>query len=60
MNSPSNKTIKRLFALSGNACAFPKCPVFLVDEDNGSVVGEICHIKARNPHGARYDSTQTV
>jgi hypothetical protein len=31
----------------------------LIDEDSGSVIGEICHIKARNPNGARYDSTQT-
>ncbi|MCA1622468.1 MAG: hypothetical protein LC768_01885 [Acidobacteria bacterium] len=59
MSYPSRKTIKKLFALSGNVCAFPKCPMPLIDEDSGSVIGEMCHIKARNSGGARYDSTQT-
>ncbi len=59
MSYPSTKTIKKLFALSGNKCAFPKCSMSLVDEDSGSVVAEICHIKARNLDGARYDATQT-
>lgn len=48
-------TIKRLYAKSSNRCAMPKCtsPIIL----NGIPVGEICHIKARNKKGPRYDET---
>lgn len=58
-NFPSVSTIKRLFAVSGNNCAFPKCPLPLVDEKSGKVTGRICHIKARSAGGARYDDNQT-
>lgn len=54
---PSLKTIKRLFAVSGNRCAFPKCPAELVSE--GTIVGEICHIKAASTGGPRYDPKQS-
>ena len=59
LTSPSLPTIKRLFAVSGNNCAFPKCPLPLVDFESGKVTGRICHIKARNEGGARYDKNQT-
>lgn len=59
MRSPSAKTIKQLFALSKNQCAFPKCPLPIVEEASNTVIGEICHIKARSPGGPRYDSGQT-
>lgn len=59
MSFPSTKIIKRLFALSGNICAFPNCSVTLVDDESGSVIGEICHIKGRNSDSARYDPAQT-
>jgi hypothetical protein len=52
----NRKTIKRLFALSGNRCAFPGCTDVLVEGD--VVVGHICHIKAANPEGPRYDDQQ--
>lgn len=58
MKQPTNKTIKQLFAKSGNLCAFPKCNIQLVDEVNRHLIGEICHIKARSPEGPRYDSQQ--
>jgi hypothetical protein len=54
---PSTATIKRLFALSNNHCAFPKCATSLVE--GKTVTGKICHIKARRPGGPRYDATQT-
>jgi hypothetical protein len=54
---PNRKTIKRLFALSGNRCAFPGCTDVLVEGD--VVVGHICHVKAANPEGPRYDDQQT-
>lgn len=55
----SEATLKRLFALSGNVCAFPGCDAPIVDTEHGVVTGEICHIKARSPHGPRYDPDQT-
>ena len=54
---PSVKTLKRLFALSGNRCAFLQCTVPLIK--NSTVVGEVCHIKAAKPGGPRYDVNQT-
>jgi|SRR5271157_3922228 len=53
---PSQRTVKRLFALSQNRCAFPRCTTALIQGD--TVVGEICHIKAANPDGPRYDPSQ--
>src|ERR1700753_4370749 len=56
MSRPSETTVKQLFARSGNRCAFPQCAVEIVSEK--SVVGEICHIKAANTGGPRYDQEQ--
>jgi hypothetical protein len=58
MKSPTLPVIKRLFAKSGNKCAMPDCQAQLIT-DNGTVIGEICHIKAESPKGPRYDSKQT-
>jgi hypothetical protein len=55
---PSNPTIKRLFARSGNRCAFPRCAATLID--SGTVVGKICHIKGAKPGSARYDASQSA
>jgi hypothetical protein len=55
----SDPTLKKLFALSGNNCAFPGCPAPIVDGDSGIIVGEICHIKGKSPNGPRYDKTQS-
>ena len=54
MNGPSIKTVKQLFALSGNRCAFPQCGRAIV-QPHGIVTGEICHIAARSKKGPRYD-----
>jgi hypothetical protein len=59
MSGPSVATIKRLFAVSGNTCAFPNCTNLLVDVASGKVTARICHIKARQPEGPRYDAGQT-
>lgn len=56
--SPSQNTVKRLFALSGNQCAFPSCAERLIG-DNGEILGEICHIEGANPGGERYNASQT-
>lgn len=55
----TEKTLKYLFARSRNQCAFPNCMTEIVmdGEEGKSVIGEICHIKARNPGGARYNPT---
>jgi hypothetical protein len=54
---PTQATVKRLFALSKNQCAFPDCGVPIV-EDAGTITGIICHIKARSRGGPRYDPNQ--
>jgi len=55
----SQRTIKRLFSLTGNQCAFPKCNAPLIDSDSGALLGDVCHIKAKNPEGPRYDASQS-
>lgn len=55
MKSPLASTVKRLFSVSGNQCAFPACDAPLVDEASGKVTGQVCHIRARKPGGPRYD-----
>ena len=50
----SQKTIKRLFALSGNQCAFPNCNKVLVNQNN-ALDSNICHIEAANSDGERYN-----
>ncbi len=51
---PKESVIKRLFALSGNQCAYPECEEHIVDE-LGTVIGEICHIEAAEIGGERYN-----
>lgn len=59
MSTPTLTIIKRLFAMSGNKCAFPSCEAPLI-ESSGTVTGEICHICAANPDGPRFDKNQTT
>ena len=54
------KTIKRLFAVSGNLCSFSDCRNSLIDRRTGTVIGEICHIKGENRRSARYDPAQSA
>lgn len=51
---PKTTTIKKLFALSGNICAYPNCSERIVDSA-GNVLGEICHIEAAEVLGERYN-----
>lgn len=57
MNSPSLKTIKHLFAVSSNRCAFPSCQSPLV-EMSGTITGEIAHIRSSSRNGPRFDPAQ--
>ncbi|MDF1676372.1 MAG: hypothetical protein P1U44_11710, partial [Vicingaceae bacterium] len=52
--APKPSVVKRLFALSGNQCAYPDCKEHIVDE-SGTVIGEICHIEAAEIGGERYN-----
>jgi hypothetical protein len=54
---PSLATIKRLFAVSGNLCAFRRCSQPLVHESK--VTGRICHISAASAGGPRFDAIKT-
>lgn len=55
---PREFVIRQLYALSMNRCAFPECPTPLVTPETGTVVGEVCHIKAKSTGGPRYSTNQ--
>lgn len=59
MTGPTEKTVKRLFALSQNRCAYPKCETPIVNPKTGTITGDICHIKAQTVGGPRFDPNQT-
>lgn len=59
MDRPTDSTIKKLFAFSNNRCAFPSCENTIVDRSTLTVTGKVCHIKAKNKFGPRYDESQT-
>ncbi|MEP1229091.1 MAG: hypothetical protein ABJG88_00300 [Litorimonas sp.] len=52
--APKLDTIRRLFALSGNQCAYPECEHILINE-HGAFVSQICHIEAAEEEGQRYN-----
>lgn len=56
--APTADTVRRLFLLSGNQCAFPGCNHPIITED-GTYVGELCHICAAEEGGERFDPTQS-
>jgi len=49
---------RRLFALSGNRCAFPGCPHPVINQA-GQLVAQMCHIEAANQDGERFNPDQT-
>ena len=55
--SYSWKTLKKLFALSGNQCAHPECAVPVIwpatEKSSDIIMGEICHIYAVSEDGPR-------
>ncbi|RUA31361.1 MAG: hypothetical protein DSY77_13145, partial [Bacteroidetes bacterium] len=48
--APTTKTLRALFAKSGNRCAFPNCEHPLIDEDQ-NFVAQVCHIEDALPGG---------
>lgn len=57
--APPTKTLRRLYLLSGNQCANPKCATVLINA-NGTLVADVCHIKAERPGGPRFDKGLTA
>lgn len=55
---PSAATFKKLFAFSGNRCAFPGCTTRMAEPN--ALVGEVCHIAGARPDSARYDPNQSA
>lgn len=53
-SEPTARTIKALFILAGNKCAFPRCTTPNYDRVTQTVLGEIAHIRARQVGGPRY------
>ena len=51
-------TIKKLFSLSGNICAFDHCNTMIIDEFE-SIIGEIFHIEGEKPDSPRYNRNMT-
>lgn len=54
--APSAKTLRQLYVLSGNQCANPRCATVLINA-NGTLVADVCHIKAEKRGGARFDNS---
>ncbi len=51
-------TLRQLYMLSGNRCAFPGCTHAMINE-KGVFVGQICHIEAAMPGGERFNKNMT-
>lgn len=48
-------TLKRLYALSGNRCAFPGCSIQLMFSEDEKNLSNICHIEDANPDTHKLD-----
>ncbi|MBC8638309.1 hypothetical protein IAG25_15925 [Caballeronia sp. EK] len=55
LSAPRLSTVKRLFAVSMNRCAFPGCSTPVIDPATQTVLGEICHIHAQSEGGPRFN-----
>lgn len=56
----SRLTLKRLFALSGNQCAFPGCDVMFLNWDDETNYSNICHIEDANQDTHKTDRFNSV
>lgn len=57
--TPTKDTLIRLFAKSGNRCAFKGCSNLLFTDKN-IFIGQVCHIKAVSVNGERFDNNLTA
>ena len=55
---PTVEVLRELYLKSGNQCAFPGCYNAMVD-DNGNLIGQICHIEAAEAGGERFNPNMT-
>ncbi|MBB5357354.1 hypothetical protein HDE76_000536 [Rhodanobacter sp. ANJX3] len=56
--TPTKATIRQLFALSGNLCAFPDCVHLLIDAD-GEFIAQVAHIEGAEEGGERFNPKMT-
>ena len=56
--APTKATVRNLFGVSGNECAFKGCTQRIIDSD-GVIVGQICHIEAAERGGPRFNPCMT-
>lgn len=55
----TQKTIQKLYAKSGNRCAFPECNKIFYDDHSTQNLSNICHIEAAEVGGQRFNPKQT-
>lgn len=55
---PKPSTLRSLYLMSGNLCAYPGCKSVLINT-KGTMVGDICHIRAAEKKGPRFDKSMT-
>ncbi len=52
--APKTDTVRALYLISGNECAFDGCNERIINSD-GDYIGQICHIEAAEKRGERYN-----
>lgn len=55
---PRGKVLRALYLKSGNLCAFENCKSVMIN-NQGVMIGEICHIEAALPDGKRFKTSMT-
>ncbi|MEX0921413.1 MAG: hypothetical protein WDZ84_01440 [Rhodovibrionaceae bacterium] len=56
--APKMETLRELFLKSGNLCAYPGCNALMMNS-KGVFIGQVCHIKAAEEGGERFNSNMT-
>ncbi|WP_449407144.1 hypothetical protein [Microbacterium maritypicum] len=56
--NPKKNTVRELYLLSGNQCAYEGCTEPILTEE-GTLHGDIAHIRGAMPQSARFDPTMT-
>ena len=56
---PTTATLKKLFAVSSNRCAFSGCTTPVIDVNKNVILAQVCHINAQSRLGRRYVASQT-
>lgn len=54
-HSYDDLTIKKLYGLHGNQCAFPSCQQELITADTKTNISDICHIEGGEQNSPRYN-----